>query len=112
MTIFTFERSIRASPTAKMLFLGPCTRKNSVESRNDQGIIQNRSAKINTTVASLYLPVSSFIFRILPTSPIKWSEQNRVPRLGSLLCTRIRAGHLGSCAGQPGSGIRPSQLGE
>jgi hypothetical protein len=31
-----------------------------------------------------------------------------LPRLGSLLCTWIRAGHLGSCAGQPGSGTRLS----
>jgi hypothetical protein len=35
-----------------------------------------------------------------------------LPRLGSLLCTRIRAAHLGSCPGQPGSGTRLSQLGE
>jgi hypothetical protein len=35
------------------------------ESHNDQGSIQNRSAKINTTVASLSLPASSFTFRIL-----------------------------------------------
>jgi hypothetical protein len=35
-----------------------------------------------------------------------------LPRLGSLLCTWIRAGHLGSRAGQPGSGARLSQLGE
>jgi hypothetical protein len=35
-----------------------------------------------------------------------------LPRLGSLLRTRIRAAHLGSCAGQPGSGTRLSQLGE
>jgi hypothetical protein len=31
---------------------------------------------------------------------------------GLLLCTWIRAGHLGSRAGQPGSGARLSQLGE
>jgi hypothetical protein len=30
----------------------------------------------------------------------------------SLLCTRIRAGHLGSCAGQPGSATRLSRFGE
>jgi hypothetical protein len=35
-----------------------------------------------------------------------------LPHLGSLLCTWIRAGHLGSCPGQPGSGTRLSQLGE
>jgi hypothetical protein len=35
-----------------------------------------------------------------------------LPRLGSLLCTWIRAGHLGSLAGQPGSGAPLSQLGE
>jgi hypothetical protein len=33
-------------------------------------------------------------------------------RLGSLLCTWIRAGHLGSRAGKPGSGARLSQLRE
>jgi hypothetical protein len=32
------------------------------ESRNDQGIIQNFSVKINTTIASLYRPASSFNF--------------------------------------------------
>jgi hypothetical protein len=35
------------------------------ELRNDQGKIQNRSAKINTAVASFYLPTSSFNVRIL-----------------------------------------------
>jgi hypothetical protein len=35
-----------------------------------------------------------------------------LPRLGSLRCTRIRAGHFGSCAGKPGSGARLSQLEE
>jgi hypothetical protein len=35
-----------------------------------------------------------------------------LPRLGSLLCTWIRAGHLGSRVGQPGSGARLLQLGE
>jgi hypothetical protein len=31
------------------------------------------------------------------------------PRLGTLLCTWIRAGNLGSRAGQPGPGVRLSQ---
>jgi hypothetical protein len=35
-----------------------------------------------------------------------------LPRLGILLCTWIRAGHLGSRAEQPGPGTRLSQLGE
>jgi hypothetical protein len=35
-----------------------------------------------------------------------------LPRLGTLLCTRIRAGYLGSRARQPGSGAQLSQLGE
>jgi hypothetical protein len=35
------------------------------ESRNDQRIIRNRSSKINTIAASLYLPASYFSFRVL-----------------------------------------------
>jgi hypothetical protein len=35
-----------------------------------------------------------------------------LPRLGSLLCTRIRAVHLGLRSEQPGPGARLSQLGE
>jgi hypothetical protein len=38
------------------------------ESRSDQGIIQNRSVKINTIAASLYLPELCFSFSTSSTS--------------------------------------------
>jgi hypothetical protein len=34
------------------------------EFRNDQGAVQNRCAKVDTAVVSLYLPASNFSFRI------------------------------------------------
>jgi hypothetical protein len=48
------------------------------ESRNDQGIIQNRRTKINTAVAWLYLPESSFTFRILRLAQKNGANKNRV----------------------------------
>jgi hypothetical protein len=44
------------------------------ELRNDQMITHNRSAKINTTAASLYLATSTFSFRIRRKAPKKSSE--------------------------------------
>jgi hypothetical protein len=43
------------------------------ESRNDQGIIQNRSAKTNKIVESLYLPASISVFEFFD-QPEKSSE--------------------------------------
>jgi hypothetical protein len=62
-----FKRFIRAEVVTYRLdvafeFLHTQQLRGFDESRNDQEIIKNRSAKINTTVASLYLPVSSFSF--------------------------------------------------
>jgi hypothetical protein len=70
MIVFTFERSICAEEVTYRLdvvfgFLHTQQLRGFDESRNDQGLIQNRSAKINATAASLYLPASSFILRIL-----------------------------------------------
>jgi hypothetical protein len=70
MIVFTFERSICAEVVTYRLdvvfgFLHTQQLRCFDESRNDQGIIQNRSAKINTTGASLYLPASYFSFRVL-----------------------------------------------
>jgi hypothetical protein len=51
------------------------------ELRNDQGIIQNRRAKIDTTPMSLYLSASSLSFRLLwLANLIEWIEygKNRV----------------------------------
>jgi hypothetical protein len=68
--IFTFERFICAEVVTYRLnvifgFLHTQQLHDFDESRNDQGIIQNRTAKINTIVASLYLPASYSNFRIL-----------------------------------------------
>jgi hypothetical protein len=38
--------------------------------RNDQGIIRNRSAKIDTTVVSLYLPESNLFYLFFPLAKI------------------------------------------
>jgi hypothetical protein len=74
MIIFTFERSIRAEVVTYRLddvfgFLHTQQLRGFDESRYDQGIIQNCSVKIKTIVASLYLPASNFIFRILRLAP-------------------------------------------
>jgi hypothetical protein len=63
MIIFTFERSIRAEGVTYRLDLAFGSLHTQQlhgfdEFRNDQGIIQNRSAKINTTETSNYLPES------------------------------------------------------
>jgi hypothetical protein len=68
--IFTFEWSISAEVVTYRLdvaFGSLHTQKlhGFEESRNEKEIIQNRSANINTTVASLHLPASFFRFRIL-----------------------------------------------
>jgi hypothetical protein len=68
--VFTFERYIRAKVVTYRLdvvfgFLHTQQLRRFDEPRNDQGIIQDRSAKINTMATSLYLPASYFIFRIL-----------------------------------------------
>jgi hypothetical protein len=78
MIVVTFERSIRAEVVTYRLdvvfgSLHTQQLRGLDESRNDQGIIQNRSAKINTTVASLYQPASPFSFRIL-----RLAQKNRV----------------------------------
>jgi hypothetical protein len=48
------------------------------ELRNDQMIIQNRSAKIKKMAASLYLPSSHSSFRFLRLTQKKSSEQKIV----------------------------------
>jgi hypothetical protein len=58
MIIVTFERSIRAEVVTyrwdvAFVFLHTQQLRGFDESRNDQGIIQNRSAKINTIGVSL-----------------------------------------------------------
>jgi hypothetical protein len=68
-SLLTFERSIREIVTYHLdgIFGSLHTQQLHVfdELRNNQRIIQNRSAKIKTIVASLYLPASPFIFRFL-----------------------------------------------
>jgi hypothetical protein len=70
MISFTFERSIRAEVVTYRLdvafgFLHTQQLRGFDEPRNDQGIIQNRSVKINIITPSLHLPASYFSFRIL-----------------------------------------------
>jgi hypothetical protein len=65
--MFTFERSIRAEVVTHRLdvafgFLHKQQLRGFNESRHDQGIIQNRSAKINTIVALLNLPKKIVFF--------------------------------------------------
>jgi hypothetical protein len=77
--IFPFERYIRAKVVTyryDVAFGSLHTQQlhGFDEMRNDQGVIQNRSAKIDKTVASLYLPASSNIFQILRLAQKKWSE--------------------------------------
>jgi hypothetical protein len=67
---FTFKRFIRAEVATFRLdgafgSLQTQQLRGFDGSRNDQGIIQNHRAKINTTVTSLYLPESSLSSRIL-----------------------------------------------
>jgi hypothetical protein len=83
MIIFTFERSIRAEVVTNRLDVAVGSLRTQQlhgfdESRYDQGIIRNRSAKINTTVASLYLPASSISFRIIRLSQKNGANKNRV----------------------------------
>jgi hypothetical protein len=68
MIIFTFERSIRAEVVTYRLdvlfgFLHTQQLRGLDESCNDQVIIQNSTAKINTIAASLYLPAYISIFK-------------------------------------------------
>jgi hypothetical protein len=68
--IFNFERSICAKVVTYHLdvvygFLHTQQLRGFDEMRNDQVIIQKYSVMINTIVASLYLPASTFSFRIL-----------------------------------------------
>jgi hypothetical protein len=83
MIVFSYERSIRAEVVTYRLdvvFGSPHTQqlRGFDESRNDQGIIQNHSTKINTKVASLYLPASSLTFRILRLAQKNGANKNRV----------------------------------
>jgi hypothetical protein len=69
-TSFTFKRSIRAEVVTYRLDVAFGSLHTQQlhefdELCNDQRIIQNGSASIDTTVASLYLLASSFSFRIL-----------------------------------------------
>jgi hypothetical protein len=68
--VFTFGRSIRAEVVTYRLdvafgFLHTQQLHDFDESRNNHGIIQNLSSKINTIAASFYLPASYLSFRIL-----------------------------------------------
>jgi hypothetical protein len=65
--ILTFERFIRAEVVTYRLDVAFGSLHTQQldgfdESRNDQGNIQNYSAKISTIVASLYLPASPSLF--------------------------------------------------
>jgi hypothetical protein len=48
------------------------------ELRNNQVVIHNHSAKIKRTIESLYLPASSFTFRILRLAKKNGANINRV----------------------------------
>jgi hypothetical protein len=65
----TFELSIRAEVVTYRLDIFGSLHTQQLyrlhELRINQGITKNCSAEINTTVVSLYLPASSFSFRIL-----------------------------------------------
>jgi hypothetical protein len=70
MIIFTLKRSMCAEVvTYRYYFVFGSLHIQQLhgfdELRNAQGVTLNRSAKINKTAASLYLPASSFSFRIL-----------------------------------------------
>jgi hypothetical protein len=83
MIIFTFERSIRAEVVTYRLdvVLGSLHTQQLHgfdEFCNDQAIIQNRSAKMNTTASSLYLPASPFSLQILRLAPKIERMENRV----------------------------------
>jgi hypothetical protein len=82
--IFIFKRPIRAEVATyrKVVVLGSLHMQ-----RNDQGIIQNRSAKIYTTAVSLYLSASYFSFRFL--RPAEKNRANGKCRNSCFLAVRM-----------------------
>jgi hypothetical protein len=81
--IFSFERYIRAEVVTyrfDVVFGSLHTQQlhGFDELRNDQRIIQNRSAKIDNMAAALYPPSSHSSFRFLRLTPKNRANKNRV----------------------------------
>jgi hypothetical protein len=121
MIILTFERSIRAEVVTYLhdaAFGSLHTQQlhGFDELRNDQGIIQNRSAKTNTTPASLYLPASSFSFQIrrLAKKSSEWKMAKNYYFLAVRMeakITWIRVFHVKQCSERSSLLYRSLQIG-